>query len=46
MKQRQGRFDCLNGAMGAFMELVAACLPKPRCRQVTRRSLEGGGYGE
>jgi hypothetical protein len=46
MKQREGRFDSQNGAMGAFMELVAACLPKPRRRQVIRRSLEGVDYGE
>ena len=44
--KRQGRFDCLDGARGGFMELVAACLPKPRRRQVIRRSLEGDGYGE
>ena len=36
MKQRQGRFDCLDGARGAFMELVA----------VISRGLEGVGYGE
>jgi hypothetical protein len=36
MKQRQGRFDCLNGAKGAVMELVG----------LIRRSLEGVGYGE
>lgn len=39
--KRQGRFDCLNGAMGAFMEMGAACLPKPRRRQVIRHNLEG-----
>ncbi|MBN2712105.1 MAG: hypothetical protein JXR97_06665 [Planctomycetes bacterium] len=36
MKKRQGRFDCLNGAMGALMEMGA----------VIRRSLEGVGNGE
>lgn len=42
--KRQGRFDCLDGAKGAFMELVAARLPKPWRRQVIRRGLEGVGY--
>lgn len=34
--KRQGRFDCLNGAKGAFMELDTAI----------RRCLEGVDYGE
>lgn len=36
MKQRQGRFVCLDGTWGEFMELVA----------VVRCNSEGVGYGE